>query len=115
MAHSAQSALPEQREHGGEAGTIQDFSVGYLVSPADAKDAAETSQVKADQLLLLLGVRFPCLTPVQEGADDACVVYCHLGCNVLKCFFPFARKLLICLLNQARLLTSGNVLLLILC
>ncbi|PFX19632.1 Uncharacterized protein K02A2.6 [Stylophora pistillata] len=50
-----QSALPEQREHGGEASTIQDFGVGDLVSPADAKDAAKTSQVKAVQLPLLLG------------------------------------------------------------
>ena len=43
---------------------VQDISVGHLVSPADAEDVAEASQVETIKLPLLLAVACPCLTTV---------------------------------------------------
>ena len=84
MAKPAQSALSEQRVHGGEADTGKNLGVGHFVVPADAKDATETLHVVTVQLLLLL----PGFTPVQEGADYADFVHCHLGLSGQLGFLP---------------------------
>ena len=66
MAKPVQSALCEQRLHGGESSTGSNMEVVHFVIPTDAKDVVKTLHVEIIQLLLLLGIGCPGFTPAQE-------------------------------------------------
>ena len=85
VAEPSQPALSEQREHGGKTSTLEDLGIGHLVTPMDAEDAAQAAHVEAFQFALLFGVCCPCLAAVDESADDAGIVHCHLCLNCQLC------------------------------
>ena len=77
VAKPAQPTLSEQREHSGQTSACKDLGVGHFAAPLYAEDATELAHVGTVQLALLLGIRCPCFTAIEESADDAGVVHCH--------------------------------------
>ena len=75
----SESALSEECVHGGKTCDLEDLYVCNFVSPVDTEDATKTAQVEAVQFVLLSGVCCTCFAAIQESADDAGIVYCHLG------------------------------------
>ena len=54
------------------------ISLLVTILPGNIQDAAETAQVEAVQPSFLARVGRPRLAPVEESADDTCVVDAHL-------------------------------------
>ena len=90
MADPLQPALSEQREHGGKTSALEDLGIRHLVTPMDADDAAQEAHVEAVQFTLLFGVCCPCLTAVEESADHAGILHCHLCWNCQLWVLPDA-------------------------
>ena len=90
VAEPSQPAWSEQREHGGKTSRLEDLGTGHLVTPMDAEDAAQAVHVEAVQFALLFGVCRPCLAAVEESADDAGIVHCHLCWNCQLWVLPDA-------------------------
>ena len=61
----------EESKHAGSVCQLEHFCVGDVILPLDAKDAPEATQVKCVEAMLLLGISRPCLTAVQQDAEDA--------------------------------------------
>ena len=78
-AEPAQSAVSKKRVHGGQASSCKNLDVGHFVAPLNVEDAPKAVHMEVVQLTVLLGVCCPSFTAVEEGADDACFVHCHLG------------------------------------
>ena len=79
MADPVQPSLSKQCVHYGQASKSQDHSIWHIVSPIDVEDAAEAVHVENVESLFLLCICHPCLTAIQQGTDDAGIVYCHLS------------------------------------
>ena len=86
----SQPALSEQREHGGKTSALEDLGIGHLVTSMNAGDAAQAAHVEAVQFALLFEVCCPCLAAVEESADHAGIVHCHLCWNCQLWVLPDA-------------------------
>ena len=62
-----------------ETSVFKDHSIGHFVTPLNAVDAVEAAHVEAVQFALLFVVCCPGFAAVEESADYAGVVHCHLG------------------------------------
>ncbi len=71
--------IEEQGGHARKTCTFEYLGVGNLASPADTKDVEEEEHFE-----LLFSVGRACFSAIEESADYALVVYCHLGCCQLS-------------------------------
>ena len=78
MAKPAQSALSEQDLHTAKVSESKNLGVGHSFFPRNAQDTANASQVEDVVSSILSGICGSRLAAVQQLADDAYVVCCHL-------------------------------------
>ena len=62
-----------------ETRAFEDLTVGHFVTPLNAEDTVEAAHMEAVQFALLFRVHCSRFAAVEESADYAGVVHCHLG------------------------------------
>ena len=88
MAEPLQATLAEKSIHAGSVCQLEHFCVGDVILPFDAMDVPGALYVKCVEAMLLLGICRPCLTAVQQEAEDTGLIHLNPSGQCECAVFP---------------------------